>query len=99
MLEDLWKLITKLVFRKYYRYKQCRKLNLTWKKKKKENPYKGCVLFNAEVYGPFKRWGKDSMFKVADLNADISTHFKALRVYDSNSYINLKCLGHQSLVS
>ena len=23
-------------------------------KKKKENPYKGCVLFNAEVCGPFK---------------------------------------------
>ena len=68
-------------------------------KKKKENPYIGCVLFNAEVCGPFKRWGKDGMFKVTDLNADISAHFKAVKVYDNNGYINLKCLGHQSLVS
>ena len=68
-------------------------------KKKKENPYKGCVLFNAEVCGPFKRWGKDGMFKVTDLNADISAHFKAVKVYDNNGHINVKCLGHQPLVS
>ena len=68
-------------------------------KKKKENPYKGYVWFNAEVCGPFKHWGKDGMFKVTDLNVDISAHFKAVKVYDNNGYINLKCLGHQSLVS
>ena len=71
----------------------------TKEKKKKEKPYKGCVLFNAEVCGLFKCWGKDGMFKVTDLNADISAHFKALKVYDNNGYINLKCLGHQPLVS
>ena len=32
-------------------------------KKKKENPYKGCVLFNAEVCGPFKHWEKDGILK------------------------------------
>ena len=42
--------------------------------------------------------GKDAMFKVTDLNADISAHFKAVKVYDSNGYINLKCLGQQSVV-
>ena len=36
-------------------------------KKKKEKPYKGCVLFNAEFCGPFRHWGKDGMFKVTDL--------------------------------
>ena len=56
-------------------------------------------MFNAEVCGPFKRWGKDGMFKVTDLNADISVHFKAVKVYDNNGYINLKCLGHHSLES
>ena len=69
------------------------------KKKEKENPYKGCVLFNAEVCTPFRCWGKDGMFKVTDLHADISVHFKAVKVYNNNGYINLKCLGHQSLVS
>ena len=68
-------------------------------KKKKENPYKGCVLFNAGVCGPFKHSGKDGTFKVTDLNADISVHFKAVKVNDSNGYINFKCLGHQSLES
>ena len=29
---------------------------------RKENSCKGCVLFNAEVSGPFKHWGKDGMF-------------------------------------
>ena len=67
-------------------------------KRKKEIPYKGCVLFNAEVCGPFKRQGKYGMFKVTDLNADIPAHFKAVKVY-SNGYINLKCLGHQPSVS
>ena len=42
-----------------------------------------------------KRWH----FKVPDLNADISAHFKAVNVYNNNDYINLKCLGHQSLAS
>ena len=32
-------------------------------KKKKENPYKGCVLINAEVCGPFKRWVKDGKLR------------------------------------
>ena len=39
------------------------------------------------------------MFKVTDLHADTSVHFKAVKVYDNNGYINLKWLGHQSLVS
>ena len=43
--------------------------------------------------------GKDGTFKVTDLNADISVHFKTVKVHDSNGCINLKCLGYQSLVS
>ena len=46
-----------------------------------------------------KRWGKDGMFAVTDLNAHILTHFKAVKVYDNNGYMNLICLGHQFLVS
>ena len=49
--------------------------------------------------GPFKHSGKGGMFKVTDPSAHISAPFKAVKVYDSNGYINLKCLGHQSLVS
>ena len=51
------------------------------------------------ICGPFRCWGKDGMFKVTDLHADTSVHFKAVKVYDNNGYINLKWLGHQSLVS
>ena len=57
------------------------------KKKKKSKS----VLFNAEVCGSFKCWGKHGMFNVTYLNADISAHFKAVKVYDNNGYINLKC--------
>ena len=55
-----------------------------------------CLMLKYVVYSNVE--GKDAMFKVTDLNADISAHFKAVKVYDNNGYINLKCLGQQSVV-
>ena len=67
-------------------------------KKKKENPQVVyCLMLKYVVHSNIG--GKDGTFKVTDLNADISAHFKTVKVHDSNGCINLKCLGYQSLVS
>ena len=68
----------------------------TKEKKKTLSKVVYCLMLKYVVYSNVE--GKDAMFKVTDLNADISAHFKAVKVYDNNGYINLKCLGQQSVV-
>ena len=71
--------------------------NMKEKKRKKTlSKVVYCLMLKYVVYSNVE--GKDAMFKVTDLNADISAHFKAVKVYDNNGYINLKCLGQQSVV-
>ena len=48
--------------------------------KKKENPYKKCFCFNEEKCGPFKKWNKDGLTLVDDLDANISGHINSLKV-------------------
>ena len=56
--------------------------------KKKPNPYEKCKLFveNESFYGSFKRWDKDGMFVIDQLNIDISNHLNSLKVRKHLNY-------------
>ena len=49
--------------------------------KKKPNPNEKWKLFveNESCCDPFKRWDKDGMFVIDELNTDISNHLNSLK--------------------
>ena len=51
--------------------------------KKKAISYKKCFCFNGEnsSCGPFNHWNEDGVYKVDELNADISNHVQMLKVF------------------
>ena len=56
--------------------------------KKKPNPYQKCKLFveNESCCVPFKRWDKDGMFVIDELNADIFNPLNSLKVRKHLNY-------------
>ena len=50
--------------------------------KKKESPDQHCVCFVEEkcTCGPFKRWGRDGMFKVNEFTEDVAKHLQTLKI-------------------
>ena len=54
--------------------------------KKKENPYEKCFCFSQGRCGPFKKWNKDGLTLIDNLDANISGHIKSLiRTYNNFS--------------
>ena len=48
--------------------------------KKKENPHEKCFCFHQGRCGLFKKWNKDGLTLIDNLDANISGHMNSLKV-------------------